>query len=116
MAGGNFGGGPTICVQTMEGSLVFIDGDHIAFERFLPGFALPGPMAVLPGSSSVLVLATATGCLEAYRFQGLAAAAENTSTETAEPVVDQDTDEAPGEGGKRIVASWTLDLGEQALR
>ena len=45
-----FGGaqGPNVCVQSRDGALLFLGRNAIAFERFLPGFLLPGPLAYLP--------------------------------------------------------------------
>uniref|UniRef100_A0A8C2XA32 Bardet-Biedl syndrome 9 n=1 Tax=Cyclopterus lumpus TaxID=8103 RepID=A0A8C2XA32_CYCLU len=108
MTYGAFGGvtGHSLCIQSMDGMLMFFEQDSYTFGRFLPGFLLPGPLVYNPRTDSVLTVSSARQ-LESYRYETLAVATEAESR--------QDPDLNPKTGGKRLTPDWTCVLGEQAL-
>ncbi|KAM7382893.1 hypothetical protein PAMP_002590 [Pampus punctatissimus] len=109
MTYGTFGGVTghhSLCIQSMDGMLMFFEQDSYSFGRFLPGFLLPGPLIYNPRTDSFLTVSSARQ-LESYRYETLAVATEAESR--------QDPDLPLKTGGKRLVPDWTLVLGEQAL-
>uniref|UniRef100_A0A672ZJB2 Bardet-Biedl syndrome 9 n=1 Tax=Sphaeramia orbicularis TaxID=375764 RepID=A0A672ZJB2_9TELE len=109
MTYGAFGGVTghhSLCIQSMDGMLMFFEQDSYSFGRFLPGFLLPGPLAYNPRTDSFLTVSSARQ-LECYKYETLAVATE---AETRPgPDLPLRT------GGKRLTADWILVLGEQAL-
>ncbi|KAM9723086.1 protein PTHB1 [Menidia menidia] len=109
MAYGTFGGVTghhSLCIQSMDGMLMFFEQDSYSFGRFLPGFLLPGPLAYNPRTDSFLTVSSARQ-LESYKYETLAVA---TDAETR-----QDSDLPLKTAGKRLTPDWMLVLGEQAL-
>ncbi|XP_061145753.1 protein PTHB1 isoform X1 [Syngnathus typhle] len=109
MTYGTFGGVTghhSLCIQSMDGMLMFFEQDSYSFGRFLPGFLLPGPLAYNPRTDSFLTVSSARQ-LESYKYETLAVATEAESR--------QDPDQPLKSGGKRLTPDWTLVLGEQAL-
>lgn len=109
MTFGTFGGVTghhSVCIQSMDGMLMFFEQDSFSFGRFLPGFLLPGPLLYNPRSDSFLTVSSARQ-LESYRYETLAVATE---AETR-----QDPDQPIKTGGKRLAPDWCLVLGEAAL-
>uniref|UniRef100_A0A1A7YUI9 Bardet-Biedl syndrome 9 n=1 Tax=Iconisemion striatum TaxID=60296 RepID=A0A1A7YUI9_9TELE len=109
MTYGTFGGVTghhSLCIQSMDGMLMFFEQDSYSFGRFLPGFLLPGPLAYNPRTDSFLTVSSARQ-LESYKYETLAVAAEAESR--------QDSDLPLKTGGKRLSPDWTFVLGEQAL-
>ncbi|XP_015227563.1 PREDICTED: protein PTHB1 [Cyprinodon variegatus] len=109
MTYGTFGGATghhSLCIQSMDGMLMFFEQDSYSFGRFLPGFLLPGPLAYNSRTDSFLTVSSARQ-LESYKYETLAVATE---AETR-----QDSDLTPKTGGKRLTPDWTFVLGEQAL-
>mmetsp|Transcript_41849 Transcript_41849/g.130258 ORF Transcript_41849/g.130258 Transcript_41849/m.130258 type:complete len:396 (-) Transcript_41849:64-1251(-) len=93
-----------VCVQSLDGVLSFFEQDAFAFSRLLsPGFLVPGPLCYAPKIDSFIVCSSAM-CIEAYRYQVLAAAAEN---------VDQDPG-SEGASGKKVQVDWSTNIGEHA--
>lgn len=89
----------SFCVQSMDGALTLYEGDTLAFERFLPGFLLPGPLSYVAATDSFVT--ANSGCqLESYRYLTLANAAAGQGQEG---------------GGRRVKSDWSLDIGEQVL-
>uniref|UniRef100_V5HVG6 Putative coiled-coil protein n=1 Tax=Ixodes ricinus TaxID=34613 RepID=V5HVG6_IXORI len=106
---GTFGGVKDrefVCVQSVDGALSFFEQGSFAFTRFLPEFLLPGPFAYVSKTDSFVTVNTAFH-FESYRFQTLAVA-----TEAAKRPPD-DADVIPK--GKRIVADWSVSIGEEAM-
>ncbi|XP_078544358.1 protein PTHB1 isoform X1 [Lissotriton helveticus] len=95
-----------ICIQSMDGMLMFFEQEGYAFGRFLPGFLLPGPLSYNSRTDSFI---TVSSCrqVESYKYQVLAVAAD---ADTRREVEQQKLG-----SGKRLVADWTLNIGEQAL-
>mmetsp|Transcript_80274 Transcript_80274/g.260005 ORF Transcript_80274/g.260005 Transcript_80274/m.260005 type:complete len:873 (-) Transcript_80274:89-2707(-) len=94
-----------ICVQSLDGVLSFFEQDAFAFSRMLaPGFLLPGPLCYMAKIDSLLICSSAM-CIEAYRYQVLAAAADN---------VDQGELGREGASGKRVQVDWSTNIGEHA--
>uniref|UniRef100_A0A3Q2Y0H1 Bardet-Biedl syndrome 9 n=1 Tax=Hippocampus comes TaxID=109280 RepID=A0A3Q2Y0H1_HIPCM len=107
MTYGTFGGVThhSLCIQSMDGMLMFFEQDSYSFGRFLPGFLLPGPLAYNSRTDSFLTVSSARQ-LESY-YETLAVATEAESR--------QDPDQPLKTGGKRLTPDWILVLGEQAL-
>ncbi|XP_044065409.1 protein PTHB1 isoform X1 [Siniperca chuatsi] len=109
MTYGTFGGVTghhSLCIQSMDGMLMFFEQDSYSFGRFLPGFLLPGPLVYNPRTDSFLTVSSARQ-LESYKYETLAVATEAESR--------QDPDLPLKTGGKRLTPDWTFVLGEQAL-
>ncbi|KAM8735062.1 protein PTHB1 isoform 1-T1 [Acanthopagrus schlegelii] len=109
MTYGTFGGVTghhSLCIQSMEGMLMFFEQDSYSFGRFLPGFLLPGPLVYNPRTDSFLTVSSARQ-LESYKYETLAVATEAENR--------QDPDLPLKTGGKRLTPDWTFVLGEQAL-
>uniref|UniRef100_A0A673JN48 Bardet-Biedl syndrome 9 n=1 Tax=Sinocyclocheilus rhinocerous TaxID=307959 RepID=A0A673JN48_9TELE len=95
-----------ICIQSMDGMLMFFEQETYAFGRFLPGFLLPGPLSYCIRTDSFITVSS-TRQVECYRYETLAVA---TDADTR-----QDSDQQSKSSGKRLTADWTLVLGEEAL-
>ncbi|XP_056300639.1 protein PTHB1-like [Pseudoliparis swirei] len=69
MTHGGFGGatGDSLCIQSMDGMLMFFEQDSYTFGRFLPGFLLPGPLAYNRRTDSLLTVSSGRQ-LESYRI------------------------------------------------
>ncbi|XP_037532484.1 protein PTHB1 [Nematolebias whitei] len=109
MTYGTFGGVTghhSLCIQSMDGMLMFFEQDSYSFGRFLPGFLLPGPLAYNPRTDGFLTVSSARQ-LESYKYETLAVATDAES--------QQDSDLPLRTGGKRLTPDWTFVLGEQAL-
>ncbi|KAM3613772.1 uncharacterized protein V6R79_004898 [Siganus canaliculatus] len=109
MTFGTFGGVTghhSLCIQSMDGMLMFFEQDSYSFGRFLPGFLLPGPLVYNPRTDSFLTVSSARQ-LESYKYETLAVATDAESR--------QDPDLPVKTGGKRLMPDWTFVLGEQAL-
>ncbi|KAJ3598403.1 hypothetical protein NHX12_001913 [Muraenolepis orangiensis] len=109
MTSGPFGGVTghhSVCIQSMDGMLMFFEQESYSFGRFLPGFLLPGPLAYCPRTDNFLTVSSARQ-LESYRYETLAMATEAESR--------QDPDLPLKTGGKRLTPDWTVVLGEAAL-
>ncbi|XP_053570409.1 protein PTHB1 [Bombina bombina] len=109
MTHGPFGGvkgRDLICIQSMDGVLMFFEQESYAFGRFLPGFLLPGPLSYNPRADSFV---TVSSCrqVESYKYQVLAFATDaDTRKETEQQKIG---------AAKKLVADWMLSIGEQAL-
>ncbi|KAJ4922901.1 hypothetical protein JOQ06_026192, partial [Pogonophryne albipinna] len=102
MTYGSFGGVTghhSLCIQSMDGMLMFVEQDSYTFGRFLPGFLLPGPLAYSRRTDSFLTVSAARQ-LESYKYETLAVAAEAESR--------QDADLPLKTGGKRLTPDWTF--------
>ncbi|KAM8870312.1 protein PTHB1 isoform 2-T3 [Spinachia spinachia] len=109
MTFGSFGGVTghhSLCIQSMDGMLMFFEQDSYTFGRFLPSFLLPGPLVYNPRTDSLLTVSSARR-LESYRYETLAVATEAESR--------QEPDQPLKTGAKRLAPDWTVVLGEQAL-
>ncbi|XP_056376403.1 protein PTHB1 isoform X1 [Hyla sarda] len=109
MTHGPFGGvkgRDLICIQSMDGMLMFFEQESYAFGRYLPGFLLPGPLRYSPKTDSFV---TVSSCrqLESYKYQVLAVATDADTKKEIEP-------QKIG-SGKKLLADWILNIGEQAL-
>lgn len=95
-----------ICIQSMDGMLMFFEQESYGFGRFLPGFLLPGPLSYCIRTDSFITVSSARQ-VECYRYETLAVA---TDADTR-----QDSAQQSKSSGKRLTAEWTLVLGEEAL-
>lgn len=93
-----------ICIQSLDGVLSFFEQESFAFSRMLSSsFLVPGPLCYMPKIDSFIICTDAM-TIESYRYQVLAAAADN-------------VDQAPGrEGasGKKVQVDWSTNIGEHA--
>ncbi|XP_069586373.1 protein PTHB1 isoform X4 [Ranitomeya imitator] len=109
MTHGPFGGvkgRDLICIQSMDGMLMFFEQESYAFGRYLPGFLLPGPLKYSPKTDSFV---TVSSCrqVESYKYQALAVA---TDADTKKEIEQQKIG-----SGKKLLADWMVNIGEQAL-
>ncbi|XP_030639011.1 protein PTHB1 [Chanos chanos] len=95
-----------ICIQSMDGMLMFFEQETYAFGRFLPGFLLPGPLSYCARTDTFITVSSARQ-VESYRYETLAVA---TDADTR-----HDSEQQSKSSGKRLMADWTFVLGEQAL-
>ena len=95
-----------MCVQSLDGNLVFYEQESLAFNRFLPNCLLPGAMAYFSNSDS-FVLSTSLWTIDSYRYQVLAIA--NTD--------DNDSQQSNNTNikGRKVTPDWTLSLGESII-
>jgi Bardet-Biedl syndrome 9 protein len=93
-----------ICIQSLDGVLSFFEQDAFAFSRLLSSsFLMPGPLCYMAKTDS-FIICNSSMCIEAYRYQVLAAAADN---------VDRDPG-AEGASGKKVQVDWSTNIGEHA--
>jgi Bardet-Biedl syndrome 9 protein len=93
-----------ICVQSLDGVLSFFEQDAFAFSRMLsPNFLVPGPLCYMPKIDSFIICSNSM-CIEAYRYNVLASAADN---------VDQEPGRE-GTSGKKVQVDWSTNIGEHA--
>lgn len=108
---GSFGGvrdRDYICVQSLDGVLSFFEQESFAFSRMLPSnFLVPGPLCYMPKIDSFVVCSSAM-FIEAYRYQVLAAAADNVESGTAIGSA------GPAASGKKVQVDWSTNIGEHA--
>ncbi|KAM9308245.1 protein PTHB1 [Gastrophryne carolinensis] len=109
MTHGSFGGvkgRDLICIQSMDGMLMFFEQESYAFGRYLPGFLLPGPLRYSSKTDSFI---TVSSCrqVECFKYQVLAVA---TDADTK-----KEKDQQKTSSGKKLLADWILNIGEQAL-
>ncbi|XP_064199426.1 protein PTHB1 isoform X1 [Anguilla rostrata] len=95
-----------ICIQSMDGMLMFFEQESYAFGRFLPGFLLPGPLSYCPRTDAFLTVSSSRQ-VESYKYETLAVATDADTRQEAE--------QQKKSSGKRLMADWTLVIGEQAL-
>mmetsp|Transcript_15360 Transcript_15360/g.31875 ORF Transcript_15360/g.31875 Transcript_15360/m.31875 type:complete len:870 (-) Transcript_15360:93-2702(-) len=107
MCHGQFGGvrdRDYICIQSLDGVLSIFEQDAFAFSRMLsPTFLLPGPICYMAKIDSFIICNNSM-CIEAYRYNVLASAADN---------VDQEPGRE-GTSGKKVQVDWSTNIGEHA--
>ncbi|KAG8442738.1 hypothetical protein GDO86_011514 [Hymenochirus boettgeri] len=109
MSHGPFGGvkgRDLLCIQSMDGMLMFFEQESYAFGRYLPGFLLPGPICYNPKTDSFVTVSSSRQ-IENYKYQVLAVATDADSR--------KETEHQKMGVGKKVVADWILNIGEQAL-
>jgi len=93
-----------ICVQSLDGVLCVFEQDAFAFNRLLSTqFLMPGPICYMAKTDSFVICNNAM-CIEAYRYQVLAAAADNVDREPG----------AAETSGKKVQVDWSTNIGEHA--
>uniref|UniRef100_UPI00398F4C8B protein PTHB1 isoform X3 n=1 Tax=Pristiophorus japonicus TaxID=55135 RepID=UPI00398F4C8B len=103
---GGVKGRDLICIQSMDGMLMFFEQESFAFGRFLPGCLLPGPLKYSSRTDSFITVSSSRQ-VENYKYQVLAVA---TDAETRE-----DSELQKLGSGKRLTTDWMVNIGEQAL-
>lgn len=94
-----------ICVQSLDGVLSIFEQDAFAFSRLLsPTFLVPGPICYFPKFDLFLICNNAM-FIEAYRYQVLAAAADNVDTDP----------NREGTSGKKVQVDWSTNIGEHII-
>lgn len=110
---GPFGGAKDrdfICVQSLDGVLSIFEQDSFAFSRMLSSVILvPGPICYFQKIDS-FILCNNEMCIEAYRYQVLAAAADNVD----QPQSSGSLVPGPLTSGKKVQVDWSTNLGEEA--
>ncbi|CAG2113419.1 unnamed protein product [Medioppia subpectinata] len=99
---GHIRGKDFLCVQSLDGNLVFYEQESLAFNRFLPNSLLPGAMAYIAHSDSFIV-ATSLWTIESYRYQVLAIANTDDNTNSGQTK------------GRKVTPDWSLSLGESVI-
>uniref|UniRef100_A0A4W3J114 Bardet-Biedl syndrome 9 n=1 Tax=Callorhinchus milii TaxID=7868 RepID=A0A4W3J114_CALMI len=106
---GGFGGikgRDLMCIQSMDGMLIFFEQESYSFGRYLPGFLLPGPLKYSSRSDSFITVSSSRQ-VENYKYQVLAVA---TDAETK-----QNSEQQKLGSGKKLTKDWIVNIGEQAL-
>ncbi|XP_059829564.1 protein PTHB1 isoform X1 [Hypanus sabinus] len=106
---GGFGGVKArdlICIQSMDGMLMFFEQESFAFRRFLPNCLLPGPLKYCTRTDSFITVSSSRH-VESYKYQVLAVATDAESR--------HDSEQQKLGSGKRLTKDWTVNIGEQAL-
>jgi Bardet-Biedl syndrome 9 protein len=100
-----------ICVQSLDGVLSFFEQDAFAFSRLVANvdpktqatnFLVPGPLCYMARTDSIVICSN-TLCIESYKYQVLAAAAENV-----------DREQGGETSGKKVQVDWSTNIGEHA--
>lgn len=91
-----------ICVQSLDGSLSFFEQETPTFSRVLPDHLLPGPFTYCSTTDS-FVVGSSSRSIDCYRYQIIAIAKDSKNTKDS------------SSAGKRIVADWSLVLGETVI-
>ncbi|KAF5296664.1 hypothetical protein FQR65_LT10204 [Abscondita terminalis] len=100
---GPFGGVPTrdfICIQSLDGMLIFFEQESFAFCCFLPEFLLPGPLVYVQKSDS-FVTVSSSWCLTSFRYKNLSEAGHNSNEDDYVST--------------RVKSMWSYNLGEEVL-
>lgn len=83
-----------VCVQSMDGQLSVLDHNGFVFSCIIPGFLLPGPIAYIPRTDTILTVGSGRR-VESYRYKTLMSA---------------------GHGGtKKVTPDWSIELGESIV-
>eukprot|EP00055_Hartaetosiga_balthica_P009340 m.36916 g.36916 ORF g.36916 m.36916 type:complete len:818 (+) comp6707_c0_seq1:22-2475(+) len=103
---GNFGnsGQPIICVQSMDGALMFFNQSQSGFERFIPDFLVPGPLIYLPQTDTI-VTANSQWAVCGYKFLVITSSDQKNTQ-----------DQLQAGTGKRITSDWLCNVGEEVLQ
>ncbi|XP_073983161.1 Bardet-Biedl syndrome 9 isoform X2 [Rhodnius prolixus] len=88
---GGVAGRDFLCIQSLDGTLLFYEQETLTLSRQLPNFLLPSPIIYVPHTDSFVVL-TSNWFLHSYRYQSLG---EETSVQ--------------------LMPSWEYNLGENVL-
>lgn len=106
---GSFGGvkgKDYIAVLSLDGILTVYEQESYAFQSFLPGFLLPGPVAYVSKSDSIVTVAS-DWCLQCFKYQVLASATEKDKENT--------NNNNNNSKGKRLAPEWSRQLNGEAL-
>ncbi|TSN21177.1 Protein PTHB1 [Bagarius yarrelli] len=72
-----------ICIQSMDGMLMFFEQESYAFGRFLPGFLLPGPLCYCTRTDAFITVSSSRQ-VECYRYETLAVATDADTRQNSE--------------------------------
>ncbi|KAF5286639.1 hypothetical protein FQA39_LY16213 [Lamprigera yunnana] len=100
---GPFGGVQTrdfICIQSLDGLLIFFEQESFAFCCFLPQFLLPGPLIYILKSDS-FITSTSSWFLKNFRYKNLYEAGHNTHEDDC--------------SGTAVKESWSYNVGEEVI-
>ncbi|KAL7289854.1 hypothetical protein TKK_0016252 [Trichogramma kaykai] len=100
---GGLGGRDFLCVQCLDGSLLFYEQEVFAFARTLKARLLPEPM-IYVAKNDVFVTLGSDWSLECYRYQNIAEVGRKDDTAAAA------TDSAPA-----VRPDWNYNLGEAVI-
>ena len=119
MCAGRLGGGEWegLVVQSMDGEIAVFECDVFAFRRFLPEYLLPGPLAFV-GKTDTLVTANSRMEVQGFRYAQLLSAGEGKTAVGDAGGTHAALDAGGGAGiasTKKVVADWTTNVGECVL-
>nr|XP_023015826.1 protein PTHB1 [Leptinotarsa decemlineata] len=100
---GPFGGTQNrdfICVQSLDGMLIFFEQENVSFSCFLPDFLLPSPMAYIKMTDS-FVTGNGNWHVHSYKYNSLSDAEQKSDHSVVSP-------------GK-VISEWSYNLGETIL-
>jgi Bardet-Biedl syndrome 9 protein len=93
-----------IAIQSLDGELLVIEQERIAFSKFLPNFLVPGPICYAPAPVDGFVTVNSQFEVELFRYGSLS------TSSGGEIAQESDKDKE----GKRAKPDWTTTLGESA--
>lgn len=105
----------SIAVQSMDGQIAVFEQERFAFRRACEGILLPGPIAYVPRTDSLLVM-TSDCNLDSYKYSTLSGAWSSDaplSREGKEAEVAESKVTAASEG-RKLRPDWSVNLGEHA--
>ncbi|KAK5644334.1 hypothetical protein RI129_005634 [Pyrocoelia pectoralis] len=100
---GPFGGSFTrdfICIQSLDGLLIFFEQESFAFCCFLPQFLLPGPLIYIKATDAFLTMSS-TWHLTNFSYKNLSEAGHNTHEDDS--------------SGAKIDSNWSYNVGEDII-
>ncbi|XP_031350274.1 protein PTHB1 isoform X2 [Photinus pyralis] len=100
---GPFGGSFTrdfICIQSLDGLLIFFEQESFAFCCFLPQFLLPGPLIYIKKTDAFLTMSS-TWHLTNFSYKNLSEAGHDTHEDDC--------------SGTKIAHNWAYNVGEDVI-
>lgn len=91
--------------QSLDGELLVIEQERIAFSKFLPNFLVPGPICYAPSPIDGFVTVNSQLEVEVFKYVALS------TSSGGELAQESDKDKE----GKKAKPDWTTTLGESAL-
>eukprot|EP00762_Andalucia_godoyi_P004580 ANDGO_05206.mRNA.1 hypothetical protein len=112
-----------IAVQSLDGIITVVDGESVLFSRFLPHILIPGPMAYVQRTDSIVV-ANSIGEIVAFRFHALASMKEEPSAASQSSAASSGSGEGKSssnsiigteEKGRTAAPDWKFNMGEAGV-
>ena len=102
MCKGAFGGAvgkEYLCIQSLDGELLFLEQERMSFSKFLPNFLVPGPLCYAPQPLDAIVTVNSQMECEAFAYKTLAASSSGVASQ-------EDKDNT----ARRARAEWSASL------